>query len=66
MVELAPNISPILRDVLFDPQTSGGLLMGCPAEFAVELKQHLVEKGAKHTAIVGKVNDKKKEIITIV
>ncbi len=66
MVKLAPDISPIMRDVLFDPQTSGGLLIGCPAKYAVELKKHLIAKGAKHTAIIGKVYDQEKEIINIV
>ena len=66
MVKLAPDISPIMRDVLFDPQTSGGLLIGCPAKYAVELKKHLITKGAKHAAIIGKVYDKEKKIINIV
>ena len=42
MFKLAPGISPVMRDVLFDPQTSGGLLIGCPAQYAVELKKHLI------------------------
>ena len=36
MFKLAPGISPVMRDVLFNPQTSGGLLIGCPAQYAVE------------------------------
>ena len=66
MVKLAPDISPIMRDVLFDPQTSGGLLLGCPAKHAVELKKHLIAKGAQHTAIIGKVDGQGKDIINIV
>jgi len=66
MVKLAPDISLIMRDVLFDPQTSGGLLIGCPEKYAVELKKHLIAKGVKHAAIIGKVFDKEKEIINIV
>jgi selenide,water dikinase len=66
MVKLAPDISPIMRDVLFDPQTSGGLLIGCPDKRADELKKDLIAKGVKHTAIIGKVFDKEKEIIKII
>jgi selenide,water dikinase len=66
MVKLAPDISPIMRDVLFDPQTSGGLLIGCPDKHAPELKKDLIAKGVKHAAIIGKVFDKEKELINIV
>jgi selenide,water dikinase len=66
MVKLAPGIGPIMRDVLFDPQTSGGLLIGCPAQYAVELKKHLIAKGVKHAAIIGKVYDREKDMIDIV
>ena len=66
MIKLAPDISPIMRDVLFDPQTSGGLLIGCPDNHAIELNEDLIAKGVKHTAIIGKVFGKEKEIINIV
>jgi selenide,water dikinase len=66
MVKLAPDISPIMRDVIFDPQTSGGLLIGCPEKYAVELKKNLIASGVKLTAIIGKVSDNEKEIINIV
>lgn len=29
-VELAPGVDPAVASLLYDPQTSGGLLMGCP------------------------------------
>ena len=66
MVKLAPDISPIMRDVLFDPQTSGGLLIGCPDKHVPELKKDLIAKGVRHASIIGKVFDKEKEIINIV
>jgi selenide,water dikinase len=66
MVELAPNINPIMRDVLFDPQTSGGLLIGCPEKYTVELKKRMIAEGVKHTAIIGKVYDNDKVMIKIV
>ena len=66
MVKLAGDISPIMRDVLFDPQTSGGLLIGCPEKHATELKKRLFAEGVKNTAIIGKVYDNEKEMINIV
>jgi hypothetical protein len=41
-------------------------LIGCPQKYAVELKKRLIAKGVKHTAIIGKVFDKEKEIINVV
>jgi len=55
-----------MRDVLFDPQTSGGLLIGCAEKHAFELKNRLVARGVKNTAIIGKVYDNEKEMITVV
>ena len=65
MVELAPRVSPVLRDVLFDPQTSGGLLIGCPEPDALELRRRLVAAGAEHTAIIGQANSLENEMITV-
>ena len=66
MVDLAPDVSAVMRDVLFDPQTSGGLLIGCAEKYAVELKNRLIAKGVKNTAIIGKVYDNEKERINVV
>jgi selenide,water dikinase len=66
MVRLASNVSPVMRDVLFDPQTSGGLLIGCAEKKAFELKNRLIAAGVKNTAIIGKVYDNEREIINII
>jgi len=66
MVDLVPDVSAVMRDVLFDPQTSGGLLIGCAEKYAVELKNRLIAKGVKNTAIIGKVYDNEKERINVV
>lgn len=66
MVDLAPDVSAVMRDVLFDPQTSGGLLIGCAEKYAFELKNRLIAKGVKNTAIIGKVYDNEKEMINVV
>lgn len=55
MVQLADNVSPIIRDILYDPQTSGGLLIGCPEKKAPALLQQLISEGVEYAAIIGQV-----------
>ena len=45
----------VLRDLLFDPQTSGGLLIGCPEIQAVRLVEDLIAAGCASAAIIGTV-----------
>ncbi len=61
-------ISPVVRDVLFDPQTSGGLLIGCPEQFALALTDRLIAEGVEYAAIIGAADDNnnRKGKITIV
>jgi len=54
-VEFGRNVPEYLKDVLFDPQTSGGLLIALAAESAVALLGRLSELGVKEAAIVGEV-----------
>ncbi len=55
MVADLEKFDPILRDILFDPQTSGGLLCGCPRERAGELLRRLADVGLADAAIIGEV-----------
>lgn len=55
MVETDPNVPPWMMDVLFDPQTSGGLLIALAAEKAETLLNSLHEAGLEDVAIVGDV-----------
>ncbi|MCK5515978.1 MAG: selenide, water dikinase SelD, partial [Desulfobulbaceae bacterium] len=65
MVKTGSDFDPILRDIFYDPQTSGGLLIGCPEKEALSLLRRLQEAGVKHAQIIGSVTDNKKEKITI-
>jgi selenide,water dikinase len=50
-----PALSPEMIDILFDPQTSGGLLISVAQEKADELLNKLREEGIKEAAIIGEV-----------
>jgi selenide,water dikinase len=49
----ADNIEPAFMDILFDPQTSGGLLIAVKGEEAQTLVAGLREKGVKDASIIG-------------
>ena len=65
MVEGGDNFDPVLRDILFDPQTSGGLLIGCPEQEAPLLLRRLLERGVEEAKIIGYVSDKNEEKIIL-
>lgn len=54
-VEFSGNPTEFLKDVLFDPQTSGGLLISLEAEAAMALVNRLEKVGVTGAAIVGEV-----------
>jgi selenide,water dikinase len=54
-VDLESDVPPLLVDLLYDPQTSGGLLISIPPEKAEGLVTALKEEGGKASAIVGEV-----------
>ena len=63
MVEMAADFDPVLRDIFFDPQTSGGLLIGCPEKAARSLLHRLLEEGVGDAGIIGYVTHGKEERI---
>ena len=65
MVEFASSVDRIIQDVLFDAQTSGGLLICVERDRANELLQELKEKGIKDAAIIGEVLSEPKERIIV-
>ncbi len=55
IVKFEKNVPQYLQDILFDPQTSGGLLIAVNSAKAVRLLKTLSERGVKQARIVGKV-----------
>lgn len=66
MITMADRITPTLRDLFFDPQTSGGLLMGCPETQSHDLVIALRDKGIACAAAIGEVQDRNPEKIEVV
>ncbi|OGP89479.1 MAG: selenide, water dikinase SelD, partial [Deltaproteobacteria bacterium RBG_16_48_10] len=54
-VEADTNLSPLLMDILYDPQTSGGLLISLPSDQAQNLVETLQKEAQMDTWIVGQV-----------
>jgi selenide,water dikinase len=55
MVDFSPSLDNVFRDLLFDPQTSGGLLICVAPEAAEDLLKSLKEKRSDQAALIGKV-----------
>lgn len=56
-VEGIDNIDPVLLDVLFDPQTSGGLLVALDPDDAKEFVARMHSKGMEEASIVGEFTE---------
>ncbi|WDN90133.1 selenide, water dikinase [Desulfosarcina sp. BuS5] len=56
MTDIAPSVDRALQDILFDPQTSGGLLICVESRQADSLLFELKEKGMSTAAIIGSVS----------
>lgn len=54
-VDFAPDVPQNVQDLLYDPQTSGGLLIAVAAEEAEQLVIALIKRGIECAAIVGEV-----------
>lgn len=55
ITEFAPSVDRLTQDVLFDPQTSGGLLICVDREKADSLLHDLKKKGVEKAAVIGEV-----------
>jgi len=65
MVEIDKNVSKVMVDILFDPQTSGGLLISVPAADAEPLVKRMRREGIKDATIIGEVVAKPKGRIVV-
>ncbi len=66
MVDIRPDIDKGVQDILFDPQTSGGLLIGVGEKDAAALLDNLLSEGVEQAAIIGEVTQAGGEKITVV
>ncbi len=55
MTRFSPRISAVYRDVVFDPQTSGGLLICCSSSQSEALLSELDARGLSDCALIGEV-----------
>jgi selenide,water dikinase len=58
MVDMEKSVPRYLQDILYDPQTSGGLLIAVPEKKAQMLLDSLHKNGVKEAAIIGEVAGK--------
>ena len=65
MVDFASSVDRTLQDVLFDPQTSGGLLISVSSERSEDLIKALKAKGVEIAVVVGEVIAEPKERIIV-
>lgn len=66
MVSFHPGVDPLTQDILFDPQTSGGLLIALQKDHADALLAELRQHGMNDAAMIGKVVSEPKERIVVV
>ncbi len=55
MIELSSGVDPLILDILFDPQTSGGLMICVKREQADALVSKLIDEGVAASKIIGEV-----------
>jgi len=65
MVVMGPSVDPVTLDILFDPQTSGGLLICVDPKSADDLLNSLTEQGMPWAAEIGKVVSEPEERILV-
>lgn len=62
---IASQVPEAERIILFDPQTSGGLLIALPRAQGEQLLQKLKEKGIAEASLVGEVINREENLITV-
>jgi selenide,water dikinase len=65
MIDITESVPQYLADILFDPQTSGGLLIAVPEGRAADLLERLKKEGVVEAAVIGEVVAENKGRITV-
>jgi selenide,water dikinase len=65
MIEKGPDCPDWMLDVMFDPQTSGGLFISIPTPQAGEFVKKMNDEGLADAVIVGEVTDEPKGRIVV-
>lgn len=65
MVDIRKKVPQYLQDILFDPQTSGGLLIAVPEKKASRLLERLHKKGVTEAVVIGEVAAEPKGRISV-
>ena len=65
MVEIEPTVADQMVDILYDPQTSGGLLVSCMSDEAERLIDRLHGRGVEQARIIGEVREEPKGKIVL-
>jgi len=65
MIEMAKEVPDYLADILFDPQTSGGLLISVAEEKAKGLLERMHQAGIEEAAIIGEATAEPKGKIIV-
>jgi len=58
MVKFTPEVDEITADILFDPQTSGGLLISVPDGKIQEMMEKLHREGVLDASVIGEIIDR--------
>jgi len=66
MVDIESNVPQYLQDILFDPQTSGGLLIAVPKVKTSRLLKRLHSEGVAEATFIGEVVGKPKGRIKVI
>ena len=60
------DVEEYIEDILYDPQTSGGLLISVNAEYADTLVEDMMKNGSIEAKIIGEVKVKSDKYITVI
>lgn len=65
LIQAPAGFDPVMRDILFDPQTSGGLLIGCREKDARKMVARMHDAGMVAAAVVGLVTNDQNNTIEL-